>query len=257
MGLACRFMGVCLGHQVLGLAAGARTSRLPFGHHGANHPVREVRTGRVTITSQNHTFQVEARPPAGERLLRQPHQPLGRQRGGAGARSLPAFSVQFHPEARPAPKTTVPVRSLRRGREAALVRARRATGACGIVASASPIACSSRDIVCKRVTRWGGAQASSAARSKHDGGGDGHGRDTNRRTGHRRSDWRVLLVVFTLTGVIESQAFGHLNAFRPLYLQQFRRAARRDSHLDRHPRLARLRHRPATASILGRLGRPL
>ena len=53
-------MGICLGHQILGLAAGARTSRLPFGHHGANHPVREVRTGRVTITSQNHNFQVEA-----------------------------------------------------------------------------------------------------------------------------------------------------------------------------------------------------
>ena len=80
-------MGICLGHQILGLAAGAHTSRLPFGHHGANHPVREVRTGRVTVTSQNHNFQVDAATlPSRERLLRQPRQPLGRQRGGAGAR---------------------------------------------------------------------------------------------------------------------------------------------------------------------------
>src|SRR5262249_3076642 len=52
--------GIGLGHQILGLAAGATTSRLPFGHHGANHPVREVRTRRVTVTSQNHNFQVDA-----------------------------------------------------------------------------------------------------------------------------------------------------------------------------------------------------
>ena len=62
-------MGICLGHQILGLAAGARTSRLPFGHHGANHPVLEVRTRKVTVTSQNHSFQVdEATLPAASGL---------------------------------------------------------------------------------------------------------------------------------------------------------------------------------------------
>ncbi|HEY1455928.1 MAG TPA: glutamine-hydrolyzing carbamoyl-phosphate synthase small subunit, partial [Candidatus Dormibacteraeota bacterium] len=52
--------GICLGHQVIGRAAGATTSRLPFGHHGANHPVKDLETGRVHITSQNHEFQVDA-----------------------------------------------------------------------------------------------------------------------------------------------------------------------------------------------------
>src|SRR5207244_2581435 len=52
--------GICLGHQVLGRAIGATTSRLPFGHHGANHPVKELREGAVHVTSQNHEFQVDA-----------------------------------------------------------------------------------------------------------------------------------------------------------------------------------------------------
>ena len=51
--------GICLGHQILGLAAGGRTYKLPFGHHGANHPVRDLATGRVEITSQNHDFAVD------------------------------------------------------------------------------------------------------------------------------------------------------------------------------------------------------
>src|SRR5207247_8086600 len=51
-------MGICLGHQLLGLAAGGTTNRLPYGHHGGNHPVRDLASGRVTITTQNHEFQV-------------------------------------------------------------------------------------------------------------------------------------------------------------------------------------------------------
>ncbi len=97
-------MGICLGHQVLGLAAGARTSRLPFGHHGANHPVREVRTGRVTITSQNHNFQVEAASLPADSGFYVSH--LNISDGsveGLAHESLPVFSVQYHPEASPGP----------------------------------------------------------------------------------------------------------------------------------------------------------
>src|SRR5207249_5330300 len=56
---ALPILGICLGHQLVGRAIGATTSRLPFGHHGANHPVQDLRTGRVVITSQNHEFQVD------------------------------------------------------------------------------------------------------------------------------------------------------------------------------------------------------
>jgi carbamoyl-phosphate synthase small subunit len=104
-GLQLPFMGVCLGHQLLGLAAGARTSPLLFGHHGANHPVREVRTERVTITSQNHTFQVEASSIPAESGLYVSHVNLSDGSvEGLAHESLPAFSVQFHPEAAPGPE---------------------------------------------------------------------------------------------------------------------------------------------------------
>jgi carbamoyl-phosphate synthase small subunit len=98
-------MGVCLGHQILALAAGARTSRLLFGHHGANHPVREERTGRVTITSQNHTFQVEAEslPAASGFYVSHVNLSDGSVEGLAHE-TLPIFSVQFHPEASPGPE---------------------------------------------------------------------------------------------------------------------------------------------------------
>jgi carbamoyl-phosphate synthase small subunit len=98
-------MGVCLGHQILALAAGARTSRLPFGHHGANHPVREERTGRVTITAQNHNFQVEAAsvPAASGFYVSHVNLSDGSVEGLAHE-TLPLFSVQFHPEASPGPE---------------------------------------------------------------------------------------------------------------------------------------------------------
>jgi carbamoyl-phosphate synthase small subunit len=98
-------MGICLGHQVIGLAAGATTSRLPFGHHGANHPVLECETGRVTVTSQNHNFQVDAASLPAEGGFRVSHVNLSDGSvEGLAHESLPIFSVQYHPEACPGPE---------------------------------------------------------------------------------------------------------------------------------------------------------
>ncbi|MDD3650142.1 gamma-glutamyl-gamma-aminobutyrate hydrolase family protein, partial [Immundisolibacter sp.] len=94
--------GICLGHQLLGLAAGARTVKMKFGHHGANHPVFEAATGRVLITSQNHGFAVdEASLPA---HLTPTHRSLfdGSLQGIAHT-DKPAFGFQGHPEASPGP----------------------------------------------------------------------------------------------------------------------------------------------------------
>ena len=96
--------GICLGHQVMGRAAGASTSRLPYGHHGANHPVKDVETGRVHITSQNHEFQVDASSlPPGDFFVSQRNLNDGSVEG-LGHRALPAFSVQYHPEGCPGPQ---------------------------------------------------------------------------------------------------------------------------------------------------------
>jgi carbamoyl-phosphate synthase small subunit len=96
---------VCLGHQLMGLAIGARTSRLKYGHRGANHPVRDLATGRVYITSQNHGFQVAATtiPPDSGFAVSHVNANDGSVEGLAH-RTFPVFTVQYHPEASPGPQ---------------------------------------------------------------------------------------------------------------------------------------------------------
>ena len=105
-------MGICLGHQILGLALGLSSYKLKFGHHGANHPILDLRTRKVEITSQNHNFAVHA--PSAERA----HAPLETPWGpfepthvslnddcleGLAGKTAPVLSVQYHPEASPGP----------------------------------------------------------------------------------------------------------------------------------------------------------
>jgi carbamoyl-phosphate synthase small subunit len=94
--------GICLGHQLLGLASGAKTLKMKFGHHGANHPVLEIDSGRVLISSQNHGFAVdESSLPA---TLRATHRSLfDGSLQGLTRTDRPAFSFQGHPEASPGP----------------------------------------------------------------------------------------------------------------------------------------------------------
>ena len=95
-------MGICLGHQLLSLACGAKTARLKFGHHGSNHPVKNLLTGRVEISSQNHNFAVvpESVPDA----LEVTHVNLNDGSiEGVRHKTLKAFSVQYHPESCPGP----------------------------------------------------------------------------------------------------------------------------------------------------------
>jgi carbamoyl-phosphate synthase small subunit len=108
--------GICLGHQILGLALGLDTYKLKFGHHGANHPVMDLRTRKVEITSQNHNFAVEVtrpisaipdRPPAVDTSFGQvlvTHMSLNDHSiEGLACADHPVFSVQYHPEASPGP----------------------------------------------------------------------------------------------------------------------------------------------------------
>lgn len=92
--------GICLGHQLMGLAHGGKTFKMPFGHHGMNHPVRDVKTGRVSITSQNHGFNVD--PESLPQDVRPTHWNLNDGTlEGMESTSVPAFSVQYHPETAP------------------------------------------------------------------------------------------------------------------------------------------------------------
>jgi carbamoyl-phosphate synthase small subunit len=95
--------GICLGNQILGLAFGGSTYKLKFGHHGANHPVRDLLTGQVEITAQNHGFAVDPKSVA-KLGLEETHVNLNDGTSeGMRHRELPVFSVQYHPEASPGP----------------------------------------------------------------------------------------------------------------------------------------------------------
>jgi carbamoyl-phosphate synthase small subunit len=97
-------LGICLGHQLIGLAAGAETRRLRFGHHGANHPVEDLGSGRVQVTAQNHEVQVvgESIPPGSGFRVSQRNLNDGSVEGLRHA-ELPVESVQYHPEGSPGP----------------------------------------------------------------------------------------------------------------------------------------------------------
>jgi carbamoyl-phosphate synthase small subunit len=95
--------GICLGHQLIGLALGGKTFKLKFGHRGANQPVKDLETGKVEITSQNHGFCVDIQS------LKDPDIQLSHMNLNDGTleglvhKKLPLFSVQYHPEASPGP----------------------------------------------------------------------------------------------------------------------------------------------------------
>lgn len=94
--------GICLGHQILGLALGGRTYKLKFGHHGGNHPVMDLETGRVEITAQNHNYCVDLASLGGQVCLTQKNLYDGTEEAMLHL-ELPVFSVQYHPEAGPGP----------------------------------------------------------------------------------------------------------------------------------------------------------
>ena len=101
-------LGICLGHQLLALASGARTEKMKFGHHGGNHPVQDLASKQVMITSQNHGFAVDdATLPEN---LKATHRSLfDGSLQGVHRTDVPAFSFQGHPEASPGPHDVAPL----------------------------------------------------------------------------------------------------------------------------------------------------
>lgn len=100
--------GICLGHQLLGLASGAKTVKMKFGHHGANHPVQDLGTGRVMISSQNHGFAVDE-DTLPDHLVATHRSLFDNSLQGIERNDCPAFSFQGHPEASPGPHDVAPL----------------------------------------------------------------------------------------------------------------------------------------------------
>ncbi|PYZ93217.1 carbamoyl phosphate synthase small subunit [Salipaludibacillus keqinensis] len=96
--------GICLGHQLLSLACGAKTVRMKFGHRGSNHPVKDLRTGQIAITSQNHGYTVDLHSLEGTNLELTHINVNDQSVEGVSHKEYPAFSVQYHPEASPGPE---------------------------------------------------------------------------------------------------------------------------------------------------------
>jgi carbamoyl-phosphate synthase small subunit len=100
--------GICLGHQLLALAVGGRTMKMPQGHHGANHPVKDLTTGKVEIVSMNHGFAVDTESLPSR--VKATHTSLfDGSNSGLIVEDAPAMSVQHHPEASPGPQDSYPV----------------------------------------------------------------------------------------------------------------------------------------------------
>ena len=104
--------GICLGHQLFGLTFGGRTEKMPYGHRGGNHPVKDIESGRVLITSQNHGFAVDG---DGDEIPGAPELEVTHVNLNDGTveglmhRELPVFAVQYHPEAAPGPHDARPL----------------------------------------------------------------------------------------------------------------------------------------------------